>query len=33
MYLPYSNILNVFSSPFSELGPGPHSQDELEFIC
>lgn len=33
VYLPYSNTLNVFSSPFPEFGPGPRGQNELEFIC
>lgn len=33
VYLPYSNTLKVFSSPFPESGTGSHGQNKLEFMA
>lgn len=33
LYLPYSNTLNVFSSPFPEFGTGSHGQNKLWFVA
>lgn len=33
VYLPYSNTLKVFSSPFPEFGTGSHGQNKLEFMA